>query len=156
MHGIFLCSEKSEVAKHFSDIKKRNKKINYLILTGIVILVVFSIWTFRLRPIESETLEVNFSVGSTTGIIVDTDKLYFGRLVPGGSSERAINIENGYSYPLKVKISATQNIMDYIFIDGDFIIEPGSTAKIPITLKIPESMPYGDYAGKIRFDLIKG
>ncbi len=134
---------------------KKSKKTNYLLLAGIVILVLFSIWTFRLRPIETRTLEVNFSVGSLTGITVETDKLYFGRIIPGGSAERVINIENGYGYPLKLKISATSNIKNYIFIDRDFVIAPGSTAKIPITLNLPEDMPYGDYAGKIRFDLIK-
>ncbi|OGJ20830.1 hypothetical protein A3K73_01160 [Candidatus Pacearchaeota archaeon RBG_13_36_9] len=134
---------------------KKRKRISYLILAGIIILVLVSIWTFRLRPIETRVLEVNFSVGSTPGIIVDADKLYFGRIIPGGSVVRDINIENGYGCPLKVKISATPNVRDYLSIDEEFIVEPGSTVKIPININIPEDMPYGDYAGKIRFDLVK-
>jgi len=135
--------------------EKKSKKTTYLILAGIAILILFSIWTFRLRPIETKVLEVNFSVGSTTGITVDADKLYFGRIVPGNSAERVIDLENGYDYPLKVKISATPNIKDYIYIDKEFVVEPDSTAKIPVTLIMPAEMPYGEYIGKIRFDLIK-
>jgi len=138
----------------YSGIKK-SKKINYLIIAVILALALFSIWTFRLRPVETRELMVNFSVGATPGITVDTDKLYFGRIIPGGAVVREINIENGYDYPLKLKISASPNVREYLSIDQEYIIKPGEKAKIPINIVIPENTPYGDYEGKIRFDLVK-
>jgi len=135
--------------------KKENKKVRWVFLSFLAVILIFSIWAFKLKPVESRILEVEFSVGSTSGVTVDTDKLYFGRLVPGSSAERAVNIENGYSFPLRVKVSASKEIAEYIFLDREFIAEPGKETQIPITLKIPLDMPYGNYTGKIKFDLLK-
>lgn len=135
--------------------KKESKGARWVFLSLIIVILAFSILTSKLRPVESRTMEVEFSVGDTTGINVDTDKLYFGRIVRGGSAQRTVNIENGYIFPLRVKIFASKEIIDYIFLDNEFIVEPGKVTHVPITLNVPLDMPYGNYSGKIRFDLLK-
>ncbi len=135
--------------------EKKVKKTNTVLLAIILILVLFIIWTFRVRPVETKTMDVKFSVGKTTGINVATDKIYFGRIVPGGSSERVVNVENGYSFPVKVKVSASKEISPYIHLDKEYIAEPGEITKVPITLKVPDYTPHGNYTGELRFDLVK-
>jgi hypothetical protein len=135
--------------------RRKVSKKEIIMLSAFVILIFFIIWTFRVRPVETKKMEVEFSVGSTAGIIVDTDKVYFGRVVPGGSSQRTIRIENGYSFPIKVKVSASKEIASYIYLEGEYVAEPGEITKIPLTLKIPETLSYGNYTGEMKFDLIK-
>jgi hypothetical protein len=136
------------------EVMKKNK-LNLLLSALAIILTAFSIWNLIQRPIEVRTMEVNFSVGATMGVNIDTDKLYFGRVAPGGSSERAVNIENTHDFPVKIKIFATDNIADYIFLDKEFIASPNNITQVPITLKVPESTPYGDYTGELRFEFRK-
>jgi len=135
------------------NIKNKRKRVIFLMI--IVALLIFSIWTFTVRPVESKTLDVEFSVGATSGVNVDTDKLYFGRIIPGGSAERRIRIENGYHFPVKLKISASKEIAEYIVIDKEYIAEPGKETAVPITLVVPVDTPYGNYTGKIKFDLLR-
>ena len=135
--------------------EKSNKKTTIL-LFALLITLLFIIWTFRVKPVESKTIEVELSVGETTGIDLSTDKLSFGRLVPGSSSQRTIKLENHYGYPLRVKIFASKQIAPYIFIEEDYTAEPGKLTKIPLTLKVPENTTHGNYTGEIRFDMKKG
>ena len=134
--------------------EKRNKKTTIL-LFALLITLLFIIWTFRVKPVESKTMEVEFSVGETTGIDLSTENLSFGRLVPGSSSHRTIKLENHYGYPLKVKIIASKQIAPYIYIEEDYTAEPGKLTRIPLTLKIPENTSYGNYNGEIRFEMKK-
>ncbi len=134
---------------------KKVKKTNTILLAITLALIIFTIWTFKVRPVETKKMEVEFSVGPTTGINVNTDKIYFGRIVPGGSSQRTIKVENGYNFPIQIKVSASKEIVQYVYMDKEYTAEPGTTTKIPVTLKIPPDTPYGNYTGELKFDLIK-
>jgi hypothetical protein len=130
-------------------------KISLLLFVLAIVIISFSIWSLTQRPIETKTMDVEFSVGATAGANVDTDKLYFGRAVPDGSIERAVNIENSHDFPVKINIFVTKNIADYIILDQEFVASPKNLTRVPITLKVPEDMPYGNYTGKIRFEFRK-
>ncbi len=130
-------------------------KFNLLIIVIMVIIIAFSIWTWFQRPIEVKTIEIEFSVGSSIGVNVDTDKVYLGRVLPGGSSSRAVNIENSNDFPVKVKVLVTKPIADYIFLNKEFIAGPNNITQVPIDLSVPKDMPYGNYTGTLKFEFRK-
>ena len=133
-------------------IKRRN---NYILLVIILILVVFSIWLWISRPLKVETLDVRFIVDKNIGIDLNSSELNFGKLTRGGSSVRNVIAENTYEYPIKVKIFVSRNIADYVFSDSEIVILPGEKTKIPISLKLPKDISFGNYSGEIRFEFRK-
>jgi hypothetical protein len=147
---IITTEEKTIIGNKISFWEK-NKAINLIVLAGAIILALFSLWTFSLRPVRVETFEVNFSVGATTGINIDTDKLYFGRIIPGNSAERTLVIQNEYGFPVNIKPRVTSNLLRYILVEENIGIEPGMTRKIPVNINIPLDTKYGEYSGKIKF-----
>lgn len=133
--------------------RKSKKRKEYFIIFFIsLILFIFSIWLWTARPLKVETLNIEFEVGKTFGVTVDTNELNFGRVTPGSSITRNIIIDNTYEEPIRTKILATKNIVDFLFVDSDFIMLPGNKTKIPLTLKIPEDASFGNYKGKIKFE----
>lgn len=133
----------------------QKNKVNLLIIVIVIIILVFSIWTWFQRPIEVKTMEVEFSVGSSAGVNIDTDKLYLGRVTPGSSSSRAVNIENSYDFPVKIKVFVTKSIADYIFLNEEFTIDSNNVTRVPIDLSVPQDIPYGNYTGELRFEFRK-
>jgi hypothetical protein len=142
------------IPKNKKNIMKKNK-FSILLFIVAIILICVSIASWIYRPIEVRTIDVEFSVGATAGINLDTDKLYLGRVSPGGSMSRAVDIENSYDYPVEIKIFVTKNIADYLLLDKEFIALPKNITKVPISLIIPEDMAYGNYTGKLRFEFFK-
>jgi hypothetical protein len=135
--------------------KIKLSKLYILLSIVAIVLVCFSVWDWMCRPLNVITIDAEFIVGDHTGVNLDTDKLYFGMVVPGGSSERAAKIENTYDFPVKIKVFVTKNIADYIFLDRDFIAPPNNITKIPVAVYVPDDLPYGNYTGKIRFEFRK-
>lgn len=132
--------------------RSRWRKRTHVILTLVLILFVFSILGWVTRPLETETLKVSFTVGRSIGFNVDTDELNFGKVTPGGSATRNIIIENEYENPVKVRIFISKNIANFVFARNNYVVSPKATTKIPITLKVPGDMDFGNYTGKIRFE----
>lgn len=138
-------------------LKKRLKRglINYILFVLILILFIYSIWLFASRPLKTEIVNVKFEVGDNLGFSVNTDSLDFGRLVPGSSNSRNLDIENTYNFPVNLKIYAGKNIKDFLIVEQGIKIDSKDKTKVSVTLEVPEDMAYGNYSGKIKFEFRK-
>ena len=140
--------------------KDGSKKIKenifyYIILFIIVILVAFSLYIWMSRPLKVQTLDVSFTVGDTIGVDLNSSLVSFGRVLREGSAVRNVIVKNEYDYPVKIDIFVSKDISEYVSVSSYFVILPGEEIRIPINLKIPEDMEFGEYSGKIKFEFIK-
>jgi len=131
------------------------RKNSYLMLALALVLFLFSIWMWVSRPLKTDVLKVEFAVGETLGVNLDSSSLNFGRVTLGGSAVRNVNIENNYGFPIKIKIFADKNIAEFITTEPSLVLQTGESLKLPVTLQIPEDMDFGNYSGKIKFEYRK-
>lgn len=94
-------------------------------------------------------------MGENPGFDLRTDELAFGKIVPGGSSTRAMTLTNEYNYPVLVKIKPSKNIENIISYEEEISLAKNESKKIYLSLSIPEDYPYGEYQGFIKLRIIK-
>ena len=130
-------------------------------------LFVYSLSTYR----NISTIDMKIQVRDYVGFNLDNEYLEFGTAMPGGSSERHIEIENTYDYALFVEIDVSKKEELYFLsessreikkewvslTDNNFIIKPGEKRSVKFTVKIPKDTEYGNYTTQavIKFSYIE-
>ncbi|GEM_PF-1277064 len=127
----------------------------FLFLAISVISSFFSVFILFSKPLEIKEVDAKFIIGENPGFDLNSSALVFGRIPPGGSSTRKVVIDNSFSFPIEVKILASRNIAEFVIAQPVTIIEAGKNASIPISVYIPQDNGFGDYYGKIRFEIYK-
>ncbi|HVY01813.1 MAG TPA: hypothetical protein VHA12_03555 [Candidatus Nanoarchaeia archaeon] len=122
-----------------------------LIVLFIVILTVSSILLFNnTRIVETKRLNVKYEVGERAGFNVEAENLNFGRLIPGNSGTRSISIYNEHSFPIKAKMTFSENLLGKLICNcSSQILLPNETRVFPITLKTSRDEKTGNYTGFI-------
>ena len=125
------------------------KWITIALIIAIIIVGVFI--ADRLLVQNVITYEMHLEVGSTSGFNLDTDKLYFGRVVPGSSASRDVIINSSYSSPLRVALEKSGPVADLVvFSENNFVLMPGEHKKVSGSVAVPLNMSYGVYTGTLR------
>ena len=97
------------------------------------------------------TLPMSIEVGKNYGLNTDTDKLYFGRTVPGGEAFRGFAVESLREYPLKVTIVRMGELGRWISLkEKSFVLGPRGNKTIEATVYVPKDASYGNYSGSLR------
>lgn len=132
------------------------KLIIFLIITFFLLAAV-SVYLFFSKPLYVREFEVYFIVDSSVdaGFDLSTDALRFGSVGPGGGVTRSVNVTNDYTFPLRVEVSLSRNLIGLIDVDNGFVVYPRESKLIPIKLKVPKDFEEGNYTGKIRFKMHK-
>lgn len=88
---------------------------------------------------DVKELEMNVYVGRIVGMNVDTDKIYFGTIAPGGGSFRSMTVTAG-PYRSLVSIQSTGDISEWVYVsDNNFVIEANESMKVEVSVRIPEN-----------------
>ncbi len=134
----------------------RPKLIWLMLLTLIIAAALNAITILESRKVyQTEELDVFVKVSNYTGFNVDTDAIYFGTLPNSGKSTRIVQIANS-DRESKVMLDATGMASEWIIITNKtFIMRPGETANIPISIIIPSDAPEGSFDGRLRIRFIK-
>ncbi len=133
---------------------KLSRLIVLLIIASILSAgITFFIYnTFSIESITTIGLDVK--VAENFGLNGDTDKIYFGKLMPGSEGSRGITLSNNASYPLKVIIKNDGYISDWVTVsDNHFTLNPHENRKVIYKIIIPLNASFGNYTGisKIEF-----
>jgi len=137
---------------------KFNKKklFFYFALFLCLFVIIYSVYLIISAPLETKNLEVKFIVGQNAGFDLNKSLLTFGRIPPGGSAVREINIENNYNFPVEIRVYASKNIAEYINIEQEYLkINASGKNKIPVTVNLPADMSFGEYSGRLVFKIYK-
>lgn len=76
------------------------------------------------------------------GLNVDTDKLYFGKLVPGNTGQRDIFLNNTKNYPLQASLFKEGETAPWIsFSKNNIIIAPHTRTNVTVYASPPRTPP---------------
>jgi hypothetical protein len=117
------------------------------------------------------TIDMKIKVGNYIGFNLDNTYLEFGTAMPGGSSERNIEIDNIYEESLFVEIDIEKKWDVYhaleesreikkewvILSDNNFVIGANEKKSVKFTIVVPEGTEYGNYTAQavIKFSYIE-
>lgn len=122
----------------------------YILILLLVVILSVPFLTL-LMIVEVTEIPTTVTVGSELGFNVDTDKLYFGTLVRGGSAERSLDIANFDCKKCFVVVSKEGEIAKWITLsDNKFIMRNGEGKSIIVDLNVPNNADEGVYTGNIK------
>lgn len=121
-----------------------SSSITFFIYTHYTLLGVFS-------------LNYEFKAAQNMGLNTDIDALRFGKIIPGNSGERKIDISNNYGFPIKLSSRIEGQYAKAIVSEPKNIVVPQSENRtIIFTIALPEDIPLGTYNGTIYFYVERG
>ncbi len=134
------------------------RKINvnniYIVVFVLVVVLLFLIF-FRNSKVDERFLDVTFSVDNKLGMKINTSSLDFGIVPAGAAITKKVVLDNGFEFPVKVKVFVDKEIEDYVFSENDFIILSGESKKVEFVLSLPQDTVKGEYSGKIKMSFYK-
>ncbi len=106
--------------------------------------------------IGQEEGRIVFTVTYSThfGFAADLDKLNFGRLQPGGLSNRGGTLSS--KIPARAYIRVNPELEGIVVPDHAVVdLQPGNATRVKFTLTVPESMPEGNYTGSYHITYVR-
>ena len=141
------------------DKQKKNKKfLESLLFVSAIFLVLLSflILTSSEKKVSVEVIAISVEIGDTLGLNILDDELNFGTLMAGQSATKILKLSNGFSVPLKVKISLDSgNITSFIYGENNLILQPQEQIDYEVSLVIPRDSENGFYEGNIIIEFFK-
>lgn len=97
-------------------------------------------------------LDMHLEIGDRLGFNLDTDALYFGKVIPGTSSvTKFANVSNTEDYPVVVNIKMCGELGEWVIISEDkFVLKGGEVKELSLSALPPEGTPFGNYTGKLK------
>lgn len=149
---------KTRVKKTEKKLKKqsqKNKKKRYalhdyiIIAFGIILIVLILICLFNsLMTLEKKDFYSYLIVSDHSGFDLNGTAITFGMISPGGSATRGIIAENGYAFPVEIKIIPRGEIADFVS-KQKVMLNADERKEIGISAYAPEGTKYGNYTGTI-------
>ncbi|MEM0465409.1 MAG: hypothetical protein QXW97_01760 [Candidatus Pacearchaeota archaeon] len=139
--------------------KKIEKRKIIAFLSLIVIIIILSIYLYSnlidsISLFERREVECLVKVDNQIGVAVNGTALVFGVIPPGSYSTKTLHITNVHNGIAKVKIYAKGNIKNFLNVsDNNFILYPNESKELIFRAKIPLGTKYGDYSGKVIFEI---
>lgn len=130
--------------------KKINATLIILILAfttiGIVSIIYSTIMTIGVKDINME-----IKVSDKIGIAVESEKLMFGGVFPGGNAAKKVVLGNEHKFPITVSFIPLGEIKEYITVsENPVLLAIGETKEISVVASVPSGTPYGNYTGIMR------
>ena len=126
---------------------------NFFLLGLLALLIgtasLFMISSHKIFFVEEILFDINVS-NNITGFNLDKDKMHFGTLPSGLSSERSIDVVHNFSKTLQVHIVILGNMSSWIMISSSaFLLQPNEIKPILLSLTVPNQTDLGVHEGKI-------
>jgi hypothetical protein len=130
-------------------------KINKLLMLLFAVLLISASLTLFIYShfIIKDVLfvEAHVEVGDYVGFNLDTDKLYFGTVFPGGKAERGIIIQHYKTGPSIVTIRVEGDASRWITPKYPAFVLFNETKEVVFTVHPPSDAAYGNYTATIKF-----
>ena len=128
---------------------KEKKLVIFLILIGFLILIININLVGKTNSIiEIREIDASLIVAENTGFDLDNKILSFGKVMPGSSATRQVELENNYGEGVIIRVYARGEIKKFV---NSFRIEleKDEVKETSIAVNIPIDAKFGEYNGKI-------
>lgn len=135
---------------------KKHAKYKHAQLIALVIIIsialIFTLMLNLSKPIKDvKTLNYTMNISDYVGINLDTDKLHFGTISPGGDSSRKLTINSN----IEGYVFVTSSDADFIYIDKQGIKITNETAQMEFFAKVPKNTTPQNIEGTLNFYVLK-
>lgn len=123
---------------------RMKRKTASLLITAVfvtILLTAAAYWYLEFSTIyDVIELGMDVYVGSNPGINVDVDAVHFGKVPPGASGGREMNVTAG-NYPTIVSFEHYGKIAEWTSVtDNNFFLEPNETKSVFVQISIPDDI----------------
>ncbi|MBU2562496.1 MAG: hypothetical protein KKF68_02440 [Nanoarchaeota archaeon] len=130
--------------------RKNKKHFLVLLLLAISLLLFFLAFFIRfLVVLEKKEIPVTLEIGGRSGFDTNTTALTFGAITIGSTSQRYLNLENSYPFPINFYFYAKGDVKKFLIFDKIVRLEGGENKTIDIKAKAPDNESFGNYSGKM-------
>lgn len=113
---------------------------------GILFAIILALGIWLSQPIGRTSVETHVKVDEYVGINLDTDRLYFGTVSPGGMGKRELTVKSDKASYGVVKTNGENGA--WIMANPQaFYMEGGTNRTIQFIASVPEGMMRGNYTG---------
>jgi|SRR3989338_4594066 len=124
-------------------------------ISAAVFLMSASIFIYYLIPIKESLFQASVAVTrDLEGFDTNSTALTFGSIPLGGSSTRAILINNSYPFPVRAKPYIEGPISELISYNS-LIIRPSEASRFSFTVSSNQYTMLGDYTGNVSIRLYR-
>lgn len=126
--------------------KIKNNILSAILITALSLLLILSL----VSPVSKETIPTKFIAGENPGFDLTPGQLNFGKITPGSSATRKVNITNNFDSPTITKIKSSGAASDYIIVsENNFILGPNESKEITFSCFPDPDLEFKEYTGKI-------
>lgn len=139
-------------------VKNNISWVKYILFIIAIVLVIVSFTSllFTNKVILKEVIPLKVLVNDTIGLNIVEGKLDFGTLIRGQSAAKVIEISNGYSFPLEVRISLDKgNISSFIYGERSLTLQSNESREYEVSLVLPNEVEKGIYEGNLIIEFLK-
>jgi hypothetical protein len=141
--------------KKLRKLGKRNSILLILFILVIIFVLIFYWWN-NFSVLGREQVYTSFIISETLGFDLNPEALTFGKIGPGQSAKRDLQIENNFDRKARVDIRVKGEVKDYLTVsENDFFLEAGERKNISFAVYTPKDIPKGKYEGVINIFLKK-
>ena len=126
------------------------KKTLWILFILSIFILIFNINLFnKIEPIiEFKEIEGNVIIGNSTGFNLDNKTLNFGKITPGTTASRQVEVVNIYGTDIVLRIYGKGDMKDFVNF-AEIKLKKDEKKKFDISISIPKDAKFGKYSGNI-------
>ena len=93
--------------------EKRNKLLILGVAAALILFVIAAAIFVSRLPLESRTLDVRFEVSDKLGADLNDSALTFGKLFPGSSAVRKLEVANNRNFPVEIEFLQAKKLQAF-------------------------------------------
>ncbi len=101
----------------------------------------------RFKIIKVEEFEVFAQISNSSGWNMETNRLNFGKMTPGGAAGRFMALKNEFEYDIIIKMRSEGEMKNWLEYPKEIHLEPNEGKEIHIGASAP-GFPRGNYTGR--------
>ncbi len=124
-------------------------------ISFVVFLMSISLFSYLVTPVSVSSFQASATITEDLeGFDLNSSALTFGSVPVGGTSTRAILVNNSYSFPIRVEPVIDGSISKMV-IYGPLIIQPYEASSFQITVFADLNTSLGNYTGNVLIRLFR-
>jgi uncharacterized membrane protein len=132
------------------------KKTLWILFILSIFILIFNINLFnKIEPIiEFKEIEGKVIIGNSTGFNLDNKTLNFGKITPGTTASRQIEVINIYGTDIVLRIYGKGDMKEFVNF-AEIKLKKDEKKKFDISISIPKDAKFGKYSGNIAIETRK-
>lgn len=126
---------------------KANRKLVIGIFAVSVVLLLVAFFLNSAVVLEKKEIPSSLTVSDRASFELNKEALTFGKITPGSSSQRDLQIQNTRDFPIRVEFESVGNITKFLSFEKSVRLDVGEVAFERINAIVPSNQSYGDYSG---------